>query len=223
MLIFWLAVCSEQVAGLNFNLLPYCLRLSWWKKKSDVSGTISILWRQVRQFLCSNSNYQFHGIPRASKESGFCSQKYPRWPNQDLVQGCTVKDFRKRRFPWTAELARNFPKRISLWLWLLQASAPESQGKWLTIYSKKFSKLTRNHKKLLKHTKPSAAKSKLGPKTLSHHPVIVMNQSWLAVSIGRILRKNSWFHSNKSLCDKKLAIETHLREVMLLVIAVNSH
>ena len=42
-------------------------------------------------------------------------KRYPRRPNQDLVQGCTIRDFRKHRFTWTAALARNFPKRISLW------------------------------------------------------------------------------------------------------------
>ena len=39
-------------------------------------------------------------------------------------------------------LQETFRKSISLWFWLLQASAPESQGKWLTISSEKFSKLT---------------------------------------------------------------------------------
>ena len=132
MLVFGLA---EQVAGSNFNLLPRGLRLSRWKWKAMFQVSVTILWRQVRQFLCTKPNYRFHVITSASEESGSCSQMYPRRPNQDLAQGCSVGDFPKHRFTWTAALARNFPKRISWWFWLLQASAPESQGKWLTIAS----------------------------------------------------------------------------------------
>ena len=142
MLVFWLAVCSEQSCELKFQLAAS------WSSSVPVevkAGCFRYCCNTLKTgtpVLCTKPNYWFHGITRASEESGSCSQRYPTRPNQDLVQGCTVGDFPKHRFTWTAALARNFPKRISLWFWLLQASAPESQGKWLTISSEKFSKLT---------------------------------------------------------------------------------
>ena len=68
------------------------------------------------------------------------------------------------------------------------------------------------------HTKPSVAESKLKPKHFSHHPMIVMNQSWLALSTGRILRKNSCF----SPAAREITFSLFETEVMLLAIAVNS-
>ena len=68
------------------------------------------------------------------------------------------------------------------------------------------------------HTKPSVVESKLKPKHFSHHPMIVMNQSWLALSTGRILRKNSCF----SPVAREITFSLFETEVMLLAIAVNS-
>ena len=68
------------------------------------------------------------------------------------------------------------------------------------------------------HTKPSVAESKLEPKHFSHHLMIVMSQSWLALSTGRILRKNSCF----SPTTREITFSLFETEVMLLSIAVNS-
>ena len=148
------AILSRNVGILIGSLLRAKLRaqISTWClvvfvcSGGSKSGMFQVLLQyfedRYASFYVQKPNNRFHGITRASKESGSCSQRYPRRPNQDLVQGCTVGNFPKHRFTWTAALARNFPKRISLWFWLLQVSAPESQGKWRTISSEKFSKLT---------------------------------------------------------------------------------
>ena len=152
--------------GLKFQLAESWSSSVVLEVKSDVSGTVKTLWRLVCQFSCTKPNYRSHGITRASEESSSCSLRYLRRLNQDLVQGCTVVDFRKHQFTWTAAPARNFPTHISLLMWLLQASAPESQGKWLIISFEKFSKLTATTTRNWAHETVSIAKSKLELKIL---------------------------------------------------------
>ena len=65
------------------------------------------------------------------------------------------------------------------------------------------------------HTKPSVAKSKLEPKTLftpsddCHESELASTFNWKDSKKGQLI----W--QQQSLCDKKLAIETHLRELEL--------
>ena len=67
------------------------------------------------------------------------------------------------------------------------------------------------------HTKPSVAKSKLEPKTL-FTPSDDCHESELASSFNwKDSKKEQLISQQQSLCDKKLAIETHLRELELQV------
>lgn len=68
------------------------------------------------------------------------------------------------------------------------------------------------------HTKPSVAKSKLEPKTL-FTPSDDCHESELASTFNwKDSKKEQLIWQQQSLCDKKLAIETHLRELELQVV-----
>ena len=73
------------------------------------------------------------------------------------------------------------------------------------------------HKKLSTRNRASRNRNS-NRKHFSHHPMIVMSQSWLALSTGRILRKNSCF----SPTTREITFSLFETEVMLLSIAVNS-
>ena len=197
MLVFWLAVCSEQVASSNFNLLikAGCFRYCCNTLKT---GT---------PVLCTKPNYRFDGITRASEESGSCSQRYPRRPNQDLVQGCTVRDFvnidshEQRRLQETFWNA--FPCGSDSYRQVL-LKVRESDSPFLLKRSRSSQPLPQE----TEHTKPSVAKSKLEPKNFSHHPMIVM--------IAGLVRVEHWVIGWVPFILLQLLFSSHLFSVVFL-------
>ena len=68
------------------------------------------------------------------------------------------------------------------------------------------------------HTKPSVAKSKLEPKTLFTTSDDCHESELASTFNGKDSKKEQLIWQQQSLCDKKLAIETHLRELELQVV-----
>ena len=209
MLVFWLAVCSEQVASSNFHLLVkagcfrYCCNTLRTGKYASfyVQNPITDFTELLERVKKTVPVLKF--IPDYQIRISYKDVQLGIFVNIDSHEQLHLQETFRNAFPCGSDSYRRVHLKVR-----------ESDSPFLLKSSRSSQPLPQE----TEHTKPSVAESKLEPKHFSHHLMIVMNQSWLALWTGRILRKNSCF----SRTTREITFSLFETEVMLLSIAVNS-
>ena len=209
MLVFWLAVCSEQVASSNFHLLVkagcfrYCCNTLRTGKYASfyVQNPITDFTELLERVKKAVPVLKF--IPDYQIRISYKDVQMGTFVNIDSHEQLHLQETFRNAFPCGSDSYRRVHLKVR-----------ESDSPFLLKSSRSSQPLPQE----TEHTKPSVAKSKLEPKTLftpsddGHESELASTFNW------KNSKKEQSIWQQQSLCDKKLAIETHLREPELQVV-----